>query len=301
MANSVQLQSELRDSIAEEIEARIRRHQADVTRLKSAAAVLEAAGAPPPMMPLSFLANGDSWFDYPLNGNSFPSPNTDIVAHLKTMGTVHPLILSLAHHGDATTDEMGLTKQQRMIKALGEKANWMAANKRPDAILFSGGGNDIAGEQFCIFLDYNLRGASGLNAQRFGGKLRAMEASYRDLFAFRDRYAEGVPIFGHCYDWAMPNGKHPPCAGPWLKPSLDFTGWTDAAVGAAIVRSALEAFREMLMALANDAANRFILIDTQGTLVVTDWANELHPFPNGFAKLASKYIEALRNEFPGRI
>ena len=47
-----------------------------------------------------------------------------------------------------------------------------------------------------------------------------VKASYEDLFLFRDRNAPGVPIFGHCYDFAIPNGKHPICAGPRLLPSL---------------------------------------------------------------------------------
>jgi hypothetical protein len=40
-----------------------------------------------------------------------------------------------------------------------------------------------------------------------------------------NRFANGVPIFGHCYDFPIPNGAHPTCAGPWLKPSLDFCGY----------------------------------------------------------------------------
>jgi hypothetical protein len=32
-----------------------------------------------------------------------------------------------------------------------------------------------------------------------------------------------------------------------------------------------------------------------------DWANELHPYPQGFQKLAGKFVDALRSKFPGRI
>jgi hypothetical protein len=42
-----------------------------------------------------------------------------------------------------------------------------------------------------------------------------VEASYLALFAFRDQNAAGIPIFGHCYDFPIPNGVHPACAGPW--------------------------------------------------------------------------------------
>jgi hypothetical protein len=130
--------------------------------------------------------------------------------------------------------------------------------------------------------------------------LGMVEGSYLDLFAFRDRYAPDVPIFGHCYDFAIPNGVAPLCAGPWLKPSLDFTGWS-VAQGTVIVHQALVAFKAMLENLASVAANNFILIDTQGTLQPADWANELHPYPGGFQSLAAEFVEALGAKFPGRI
>jgi hypothetical protein len=35
-------------------------------------------------------------------------------------------------------------------------------------------------------------------------------------------------------------------------------------------------------------------IDLRGTLVDTDWANELHPTARGFSKVASKFEMAIR-------
>ena len=93
---------------------------------------------------------------------------------------------------------------------------------------------------------------------------------------------------------------YPACAGPWLKPSLDFTGW-NTAQGTAILHQALVNFKAMLTGLASSPANLFSLIDTQGVLDSSDWANELHPHPGGFKKLAAKILEALHVRFPGRI
>jgi hypothetical protein len=245
------------------------------------------------------LAHGDSWFDYPLSGNDFSITNTDVIAHLESMGNTHPLIQNVSHYGDATTAEMSLPKQERMIKSLQDRANWLNQG-RPDAILFSGGGDDIAGNQFCIFLNDEAPGAVGLNAARFQGVLDMVEASYRDLFAFRDKYSPGTPIFGHCYDFPIPNGSHPACAGPWLLPSLNFAGWNPVQ-GQTILQNALINFRQMLQGLANDPANNFVLVQTQGTLESSDWANELHPFPDGFGKIAAGFLLALRGHFPGRI
>ena len=83
----------------------------------------------PPAEPLCLLAHGDSWFDYPLDGNGLSFGDTDVIAHLESMGI----------YGDATTDEMSLPKQQRLIEILQDSDNWLNGTA-PDAILFSGGG-----------------------------------------------------------------------------------------------------------------------------------------------------------------
>jgi hypothetical protein len=299
MEQTVALQKQLRDEIAADIAKRTAAHQARIARLKLGRTKAIGAGAAAPVMPLAMLAHGDSWFDYPLTGNGFPFVNTDIIAQLSGMGAVTPMILNMSHHGDATTDELSLSKQQRLIEALDTDDNWI--DRKPDAILFSGGGNDIVGERFCIFLDYATPGSTGLDPGRFREALGIVEASYRDLFLFRDKFAAGVPIIGHCYDFPIPNGTHPLCAGPWLQPSLQFTGWTTIAEGREIAKQALMSFKDLLVRLAKDPQNDFVFIDTQSTLADADWANELHAFPAGFQKLAERFLPVLRDKFPGRI
>ena len=290
MDRDIFVQEEARKRIERDIDERIAVHKANTVRLASAQASATALGVAVRNRPLILLAQGDSWFDYPLTGNGLPLVDTDVIAQLRRIGPMPPTILNLAHHGDAAVDEMSLPKQERMIAALRDPSNWI--NGKPDAILFSAGGNDIAGDQFCIFLDFNDGRTPGLNADRFGKALGMVEACYLDLFALRDRIAPGVPIFAHCYDFPIPNGAHPVCAGPWLKPSLDFCNWSTAQ-GTAIIREALIAFRDMLHRLAGTPSNLFHTVDTQGTLSAADWANELHPFPAGFAKIAQLFSDAL--------
>lgn len=283
------------DEIANGIAERTRIHKANVARLAAAreAAMTLGAATIGAGRSLVMLAEGDSWFDYPLTGNGLPLQDTDIIAQLRHYGAHPPTILNLAHHGDAAIDELSLPKQERMITALRDKSNWI--NGKPDAILISAGGNDIAGDQFCIFLDFNDGKTAGLNADRFGKALGAVEACYLALFEMRNRYASGVPIYGHCYDFPIPNGKHPSCAGPWLKPSLDFCNW-GLEDGTRIAKEALSAFRQMLERLAADPKNNYHLIQTQGTLKPDDWANELHPGVLGFGKLSQKFYKVLMTE-----
>lgn len=299
MRQAIVLNQLLRRSIDDDIAERTKEHQAKVAALQSGRAALSASGAPAAAEPLIMLAHGDSWFDYPLDGNDISLHSTDIIAQLSQMGDVKPLILNVSHFGDATTTELALPKQQRLMAALSDPKNWGASGK-PDAILFSGGGDDMAGDQFCIYLDENVPGSNGLDASRFEGVLGSILASYRDLFVFRDRHASGVPIFGHTYDFPIPNGVHPVCSGPWLQPSLSFAGWTELSDGVRILHDTLQTFANVLSRLATPE-NGFSLVDTQGTLAATDWANELHPTPSGFQMIANRFLEQLRLAFPGRI
>jgi len=40
--------------------------------------------------------------------------------------------------------------------------------------------------------------------------------------------------------------------------------------------------------------SRGVLVDTQGILRPADWANELHPTPAGFIKIAQKFADTLK-------
>jgi hypothetical protein len=199
-----------------QVPLRIRDHRLRVDRIKRNAQRRKVHALKPRLSKLDFLAIGDSWFEYPLddNGVFWPGYNAAIVAQgqLQSMGNPPPLINSIAHHGQSMQAIMGVTNQELMESLVGDDTNWL--NGKPDAILVSGGGDDIVGDQFIIYLTY---ASGGLNASRFQGVLDSVQASYEDLFAFRDEFVPNVPIFGHCYDYAIPNGKPAgliPIAGP---------------------------------------------------------------------------------------
>ncbi len=290
MINYVELRSKLEDSIDVELEDRVVAHRAEIAALEAARTSADNFEARIDNRPLVLLSQGDSWFDYPLIGNGPMLGNTDVIAQLRRMGAMPPKILNLAVAGDTAVSIMSLKRQSKMINELRNKSNWI--DGKPDAILFSAGGNDIAGDEFCIFLDFNDGRSAGLNEKRFLGALGMVQACYLQMFAIRDRIVPGVPIFGHCYDFPIPNGVHPACAGPWLRPSLDYCNWS-VAQGTSIVREALLAFRTMLLSLAADRANNFHLIETQGALRAQDWANELHPFEHAFKTIARRFAIAL--------
>jgi len=90
------LQTELRESIQRDIDARVEAHQREVAEMR---ATIRSGGS----APLMILAHGDSWFDYPCHGNDWtPLSPTDIIVQLAEMGGKKLKILNLSHHGDAT-------------------------------------------------------------------------------------------------------------------------------------------------------------------------------------------------------
>jgi hypothetical protein len=295
------IKAQLSQDIAEEQARRTVQHEIEVNQKKQLARHREKIKIAAVPVALDCLAIGDSWFDYPLNDYGLPWPNQDIVEQLKTLGNPSPIILRRAIAGQASTVVMGLKNQKQYLSDI-TTGSWL--NGKPDAILVSAGGDDIAGDQFVIYLD-DIGG--GLSS-RIKGVIDSVEASYQALFQFRDVYAgHETPIFGHCYDYAIPNGSHPivPGLGPWLKPSLDFTSY-NYSQGLAIVKQAIDDFHTMLSGLASVASNNFILVDTRGILTrdmshPLGWANEIHPYTTGFIALAQQFVPVLRLKFPGRI
>ncbi|MDP5008966.1 MAG: SGNH/GDSL hydrolase family protein, partial [Glaciimonas sp.] len=241
---------------------------------------------------------GDSWFDYPL-----PIPilaQSDIIAHLKRLPSMTPQVLSLAQNGETTEDMLGVKKIHDLFDQFNDPANG-----KFDAILFSGGGNDLVGNQFRLWLNdtktVNDDPAKGLNAIRVAAILAVVKAGYEDLMLIRDKIAPTIPIFAHSYDFAIPSGIGVACSGLWLRPGLDDRGWSNPASARDIVKEVLLQFNHMLAGFAANPDYHFVHVQTQGTLSDDLWANELHPTPTGFAEITAKFVEALRLQFPGRI
>ncbi|MGY4456566.1 hypothetical protein [Bradyrhizobium sp. LB13.1] len=96
------------------------------------------------------IAEGDSWFDYPFH---------DVLQMLEDDYLYD--VESVAHKGD-TVDDMAHSGGQfeefaRRLEKL------LRANKVPRAILLSGGGNDIAGDEFAILLNHAASSLPAIN------------------------------------------------------------------------------------------------------------------------------------------
>jgi hypothetical protein len=284
ISNVQELAEITRRRVLEEVQNRVMAHQSLLTL------------TPDATRPLTLLADGDSWFDYPLDG-AIPGIHTDVIAALPNQCKFAVHILNLAHYGFTSTQEMGYAKQKKIHEVLSN-----TDNGKFDGILFSGGGNDIVGDALCIWLN-DAKDVGGdydraLDTVRLDGVIESVRSNYLDLIALRDEVLPGAPIFTHSYDLPVVSGVGVACLlGPWLKPSLDFCGWTDPVKGAGVIHEIMQKFDGMLLELSLEPTNNLVHVQTQGTLMSGEWANELHPTPDGFKKIAAKFATAIGTYF----
>lgn len=260
---------------------------------KGGAGGREAAEAGEAFVPLQILAEGDSWFDYPV-----PLFGGGIIPRLENLLGVP--ILNLAKAGDEVRYMLGVEERTVMIEHL---TNGSPAGDPWDVLLFSGGGNDIVDNPMALWVkDWNpaLPPASQINQPRFDAALALVRAGYEDLIALRDQLSPNTLLAFHGYDFALPDGRGICGFGPWLKPTFDLRKFPAIAAGQAVVRAMLEQFEKVLVSLSGP---KVIVIPTQGVLPpqTSSWHNELHPAKAGFQQFAQLFHDKLKAMFPARV
>ncbi len=262
---------------------------AGATRARGAAAAAVVA------TPLQVFAEGDSWFDYPK-----PFFGGGVIPRLENLIGVP--ILNLAKAGDEVRFMLGVDERKELITQL---RNGCPAGGPWDALLFSGGGNDIVDDPMCLWVrdfDPAVPPESLIHQPRFDTALALVRAGYEDLIAVRDAVSPTTHLVFHCYDFALPDGRGICNLGPWLKPTFDLRGFPSQAARFAVVKAMLQQFALMLQTLAA-GHQRVSVINGQGLLApqTSAWDNELHPEGAGFAKHAALFRQTLKAVFPGRV
>jgi lysophospholipase L1-like esterase len=244
------------------------------------------------------VAEGDSWFDYPW---------TDV---LRVLEDVHLYdVYSVAHRGDRVEEMAYAGGQLEKLTRLIEKL--LRQGHEPRAVLLSGGGNDIAGDEFAMLLNHALSPNPGLNTGVTDGVIddRARYAYVTILQAIstvcQDTIGRTVPIVVHGYDYPVPDGRGflggwwllP---GPWLEPGFREKGYTDLAVCTQITTALIDRFNAMLASVAALPMFAHVrYVDLRNTLSPDPatyrlwWDNELHPTEEGFVKVAGEIAAVL--------
>ena len=276
---------------------RIREYTATLRIMKSRGVKGLSAVGGVATQPLQVFAEGDSWFEYP-----FPLFGGGIIKRLESRIGVP--ILNLAKAGDEVRFMLGVEERQVIAEQL---TDGCPAGGPWDAMLFSGGGNDIVDNPMALWIrnfDPAKTPAEQIHQPRLDAALAIVRAGYEDLISLRDALSPGTHLFFHAYDFAIPDGRGACHLGPWLKPTFDLRRFPDQAARVATTRVMLQQFAAMLQALVDDpSVKRATFINAQGTLapVTSSWHNELHPSKSGFNQFADLFRDRLKHVFPGRI
>lgn len=245
--------------------------------------------------PLQVLAEGDSWFDYPV-----PFFGGGVIPRLEDKLGVP--ILNLAKAGDEVRYMLGVKERKLLIEQF---TKGCPAGGPWDAMLFSGGGNDIVDDPMALWIkDFNatLPPAALIHQARFDAALALVRAGYEDLIGLRDSLSPQTRLFLHGYDFAIPDGRGVCHLGPWLKPTFDLRGFPTQASAFVVTKILLQQFAAMLQSLESSHAN-VTFINGQGTLAPqpSSWHNEMHPSKDGFKAFATLFHQTLKTAFPNRV
>jgi hypothetical protein len=243
------------------------------------------------------VAEGDSWFDYPF---------MDIL-HLLDDDYGYD-VESVAHRGDPI-EEMAygdgqlddLTRRLEKVQARGQV---------PKAILLSGGGNDVAGNEFGMLLNHARSAIAGLNEKVLDGVINErIRTAYVTILSAvtmvcQQQFDRTIPILVHGYDYPVPDGRGFMggwwlLPGPWLEPGFRKKGFSALLRRIELAKHLIDSFNGMLVNITGLADFEHVShIDLRGTLPTGAgyrkwWANELHPTHKGFKSVTKKFVTKL--------
>jgi hypothetical protein len=247
------------------------------------------------------VSEGDSWFQFPIFLE-------DVIDQL--FGTFS--IWSVDAAGD-TLQNMVLDNAE-YLNALREHGSQVRA------LLFSGGGNDIVGEdasgksvisQIVKHFEPGRIADWYIDTEEVTAKLRFIEECYRSVITNVRAEFPTLPVLCHAYDHAIPGGGPDDARNPfwaakdkWIgRPMREDLGITDHPLQREIVKLLIDRLNERLKSLCggnnpNGAFRNVWHVDVRRT-VGTRWADELHPTDEGYKLVAQRFASVLRQALGG--
>ncbi len=241
-----------------------------------------------PQTSINIIALGDSWFFYPENN----------------------ILHALDHSKQYNIFPLGKNgaRADGMRNYLSELKSFLETYRTIKAVLISAGGNDFAGlgDLDKIILNPICSSANDINScyqpgqpdRLFEKTMKHYQEILDTIIKYGRLFGGHITVFVHNYDYPIPDGKALKIGnftiGPWLKEPMDICKVPDDANPAGGFRYQLcvdliNRFTQKLESLAekyqDNSIIRIKLIRSAGTLLPTEWANELHPNPGGFRKI----------------
>lgn len=238
-----------------------------------------------PSVAKHIVAEGDSWFDY--------LPGTDIIDCLRKHHNYS--IRNYAKAGDTLENMIygtGINSSFQRTTPSIDKVLRKIGQIKPKVFLFSGGGNDIAGDEFSSYLNHNNSGLPVLRMDYINNMINVVFKKYfEDLNAKVAAISPETHILVHGYGHTIPTGKGVGIfsfnfAGPWLRPALAMKGVFDPVAQKDAVDKMINSYNEMLSSVAS-TNSKFHHIDFRHLIDQhNDWANELHLRNSAYARAA---------------
>ena len=242
------------------------------------------------------VSEGDSWFQ-------FPVLIKDVIDHLED----DFLIWSIGAGGDTLEN---MVENPEYLDALDRFKDEVSG------FLFSAAGNDIVGRNrqtrkaalFDILKDFNgsetdIEGH--INIDLFEQRIADIKEGYTTVINNIRSKPEfkNLPIFVHGYDYVYPfpgiplDKRNPTHALPnqWLGKPLDKRGILNRIQRRNILKFMIDRLYTMLEEIsANPKETGVWLVDCRGAMPrVTDWADEIHGTPEGFRKVADRFLPVI--------
>jgi lysophospholipase L1-like esterase len=246
------------------------------------------------------LAEGDSWFDYPFH---------DVLGMLEDEHNFR--VESVAHKGD-TVEEMAYDDTQ--LDGLERKIQHLQNDARvPRAFLLSGGGNDIAGQEFAVLLNHRSSSLGTLNPRIVDGIINErIRFAFLSVIATMTRLSQlyfnrVTPIVLHGYSYPVPDGRGYlggawVLPGPWLEPGFRQKGYLDLEENSAVMVDLIDTFNQMLATIPDEGGlghvkyldlRSVLSNELAGRVYRRSWENELHPTKSGFESVADEFSKLL--------
>jgi len=255
---------------------------------------------------LTIVSEGDSWFAYPKKWIVVGKPS-NLISHISSATWRKANFLTMASSGDEAVDMISGKQKHQLVDIL--RWHSKAKNRKPvDLLLFSGGGNDIVGEDdFERFIKpYKKSYTTGrqcINLPRLNRKTKQIGLAYQELLDIRDHYTPSTLVLTHTYDYPYPSLTGAEFLGglikskAWMKRFMDAAG-IEEALQADVIKVFMDSMADEVLKIAAKREG-FIVIDSRGTLAgKKEWLNEIHPTSKGFKAIANLMFEQMKASFP---
>ena len=250
------------------------------------------------------IAEGDSWFDF---------PGDDVLSLLEKRFNYR--VESVAHKGDTIE---GIAYDQAQVRALARAFQNVRQDGRvPRVILLSGGGNDIAGNEFAVLLNHAQSKLAPLNPRIVEGmldeRLRFAIGSVIGAITTLSQsvFGKKIPVLVHGYGNPVPDGRGFMggfwiLPGPWLKPGFDNKGYHDRQQCCRILEDLIGRFNGLLASIAGSPGFEHVTYVDLRPLLSNElpktykrsWTDELHPTDDGFERVAGRLDQEINRVAP---